>query len=101
MSVKKSSNDDLGLGTKTDRNMNKDGSFNVVRLGEPRFRSYEIFHQLITMSWPKFILLILTAYTLVNFLFAGIYCWIGTEHLDKIDQSLSPVQKYFEAFFFS
>src|ERR1051325_10765035 len=103
MSVKKSGSDDLGLGTKTgtDRSMNKDGSFNVERLGEPRFRPYEVFHELITMSWTKFILLVLVGYTLVNIVFAGIYCAIGVEHLAGVDKNLSSFEKYAEAFFFS
>ncbi|MCX6311988.1 MAG: ion channel [Bacteroidetes bacterium] len=96
------SSDDLGLGTKgSDRNMNKDGSFNMERLGDPKFRSYEIFHELITMSWTKFIFLILIGYLIVNFLFAGIFFFIGVEHLSGIDQNISETRKFFEAFFFS
>jgi inward rectifier potassium channel len=103
MAVKKNNTDDLGLGTKTGvgRSMNKDGTFNIERLGEPRFRPYEVFHQLITMSWPKFILLVLIGYTIINLVFATIYCALGVEHISGIDLNLSPVEKYFEAFFFS
>jgi inward rectifier potassium channel len=101
--VKKSnSNDDLGFGTKgTDRSMNKDGTFNTERLGEPRFRPYEIFHQLITMSWTKFILLISVSYFLVNLLFAAIYFLIGTNRLAGVDGHMDLLHKFSEAFFFS
>ncbi|MDQ3109235.1 MAG: ion channel [Bacteroidota bacterium] len=100
---KGNTNDDLGFGTKqgSDRNMNKDGSFNIERLGEPKFRPYEIFHELITMSWTKFILLILTGYLFINIIFAAIYYFIGTEHLAGIDQSIDGLHKFSESFFFS
>ncbi len=99
---KNNSSDDLGLGTKgSDRNMNKDGSFNLERLGEPKFRPYEIFHELITMSWMKFIFLLLLGYFIANSIFAGIFYFIGVEHLSGIDPSISEIRKFFEAFFFS
>jgi inward rectifier potassium channel len=100
---KGSNNDDLGFGTKasSDRNMNKDGSFNVERLGEPRFRPYEIFHQLITMSWTKFILLILVFYFAVNLAFALIYYYVGTDHLAGVGLKISELRKFGESFFFS
>ena len=94
--------DDLGFGTKgSDWNMNKDGSFNTVRVGEPRFRPYEIFHQLITMSWTKFILLIVVGYSAVNLIFAAIYYFIGTNHLAGVDGHMDNLHKFFESFFFS
>ncbi len=104
MRIKKSgSNDDLGFGTKAtnDRSMNKDGSFNIERVGEPRFRPYEIFHGLITMSWTKFILMILTGYLLANILFAGIYFFIGMQHLAGIPEGMDSLHQFTEAFFFS
>ncbi len=45
-------NDDLGLGLRVgpSRSVNKDGTFNVRRVGLPFFRSYELHHSLITMG---------------------------------------------------
>jgi inward rectifier potassium channel len=100
---KGSTNDDLGFGTKegSDRNMNKDGSFNIERLGEPGFRPYEIFHNLITMRSRKFILLIFGGYFVINLIFAVSYYLIGTHHLSGIDTHMSEGRKFGEAFFFS
>lgn len=99
---KGTSTDDLGFGLKSsDRNMNKDGSFNVERIGEPKFRPYEIFHDLITMSWKKFILLIFAGYFLVNIIFAVSYYAVGTHHLSGVDSKMSELRKFGEAFFFS
>ena len=46
------SSDDLGLGLKAGprRSVNKDGTFNVRRVGLPVLRSYEFYHHLITMD---------------------------------------------------
>lgn len=94
---------DLGFGTAAggNRNMNKDGSFNVERTGEPFFRPYEIYHSLITMSWTKFILLVMTGYLLANLVFAFIYYFIGAEHLSMEAGKMSEAQKFWEVFFFS
>lgn len=95
--------DDLGLGNKggKGRGVNKDGSFNVERIGVPKFRPYEIYHSLISMSWGKFSLLVLVAYGVVNLLFAMIYYFIGTEHLSGITPDMSEKHRFMEAFFFS
>ncbi|MCU0433002.1 MAG: ion channel [Bacteroidia bacterium] len=93
---------DLGLGTKTGagRSINKDGSFNVKRIGLPRFRPYEYYDRLILMPWGKFLLMIISFYVLLNFIFAGIYVLIGVEHLMGITAQ-NPADRFLEAFFFS
>jgi inward rectifier potassium channel len=95
--------DDLGLGAKvtSDRNMNKDGTFNVRRIGESKFRFYEIYHQLITMPWLKFFAIIVSTYFTSNLIFATIYFAIGAEHLTGIDPNADNLHKFLEAFFFS
>jgi inward rectifier potassium channel len=95
---------DLGFGTTNsggNRNMNKDGSFNVERTGTSRFRTYEIYHQLIAMSWGKFIFLLLMSYFVTNLFFAFIYYAIGVEHLSGISGDMDQLHKFAEAFFFS
>jgi inward rectifier potassium channel len=94
---------DLGFGTTNTnaRNMNKDGTFNVVRTGEPRFRNYEFYHRLITMSWTKFIFLIFVSYTLVNLVFAVIYYLMGPDKLSMDSSHMHEGEKFLEVFFFS
>jgi inward rectifier potassium channel len=104
MSKKQVPNDnDIGFGRSntSNRAMNKDGTFNVERAGEPRFRHYEIYHRLITMSWTKFIFLIFASYALVNFLFAGIYYLMGAEKLSMDTSHMHEGEKFMEVFFFS
>jgi inward rectifier potassium channel len=95
-------NDDLGLGTKDgpSRAVNKDGSFNLRRTGAPRFRPYELYHQLITMSVPRFTLVLLVGNLLANLLFAGLYLKVGMEHFDRTGGP-ALLDRFLDAFFFS
>jgi len=94
--------DDLGLGTRdaAPRGVNKDGSFNIRRTGAPRFRPYELYHQLITMSLPRFALILLGGNLLANLLFAGIYLAVGMEHFDRAGGP-ALLDRFLDAFFFS
>lgn len=91
----------FGKGPTSSRNMNKDGSFNVMRTGEARFRHYEIYHRLITMSWVKFMSLIFIGYLLVNLLFAVMYYFMGTHRLSMDATQMDEGDKFMQAFFFS
>jgi inward rectifier potassium channel len=65
--------DDFGFtntfSEKSKRIINKDGSFNVIRIGEKK----SLFHILVTMSWPRFALVIISFYIVFNILFACLY----------------------------
>ena len=51
------------------RIINKDGSFNVIRIGEKK----SLFHMLVTMHWPGFALVVISFYVVFNILFACLY----------------------------
>ncbi len=51
------------------RILSQEGNFNVIRLGEKKL----LFHELINMSWMRFIFFIVGAYTMVNLFFASLY----------------------------
>jgi inward rectifier potassium channel len=95
---------DLGFGTKVysqnRRFINPDGSFNVKREGLPYFSTLNFYHTLISMSWLRFIILILITYLLANIVFAIVYLLVGIENLTNIDGT-TPFHKFMEAFFFS
>ncbi|HWW37709.1 ion channel [Pedobacter sp.] len=96
--------DDLGFGTRpvsaNQRLMNINGTSNVKRIGLPFFRTSDTYNWLISMTWKKFLLVILTAYIVVNMVFAFLYVTIGIEHL-KGAEGISPRDHFFDAFFFS
>jgi len=95
-------NDDLGLGLNQAglRGVNKDGSFNIRRTGQPGFRSYEVYHQLITMPLSRFMLVLLSGYMLANALFGGLYLAVGMEHFGR-DGGSGLRAEALDAFFFS
>ena len=68
---------DLGIGNKVldsdQRIVTKDGKFNIERRGISFFKSFSIYHYLISISWLKFCSLILLVYLLVNIFFALLY----------------------------
>jgi inward rectifier potassium channel len=98
-------NRDLGLGTRVvqesrQRFLNQDGSFNVERHGLSFFRSLNLYHWLLTITWPKFFLLIALAYLFTNLMFASGYLLCGPGALQGTDDPALR-SRFLEAFFFS
>lgn len=93
---------DPGIGVKfgqpTLRAINHDGTFNVRR--RSRSPAHDLYQKLITMSWRRFLLLLLSALTLLNVAFASGYLLLGLEHLNGTagQQHIPP---FLQAFFFS
>ncbi|MDB4901543.1 MAG: Inward rectifier potassium channel Kirbac3 [Mucilaginibacter sp.] len=96
--------DDLGFGLqpviKSQPLINKDGSPNVKRIGLPFFNTANNYHMLITMSWTKFWLLVLSGYSIVNMIFAVVYISLGTDSLNGTLGNTS-FDHFMNAFFFS
>jgi len=93
---------DLGLGLKAPRGraVNKDGTFNVRRTGLPTTRFHELYHHLITMSWPRFLGLLFLGFLVANAGFAVLYLGIGMEHFARPGgEALGD--RIMDAFFFS
>lgn len=100
--------------TKTDKNtgfgtnasyyggrfITKDGEPNVEKSGVGVIRGTSVFHMMLTISRLKFLFIVLSYYVLVNLLFSGLYCYVGTENLNGIDSD-EPMSQFIEAFFFS
>lgn len=96
--------DDLGFGrqavTKRQRTINKDGSINVKRKGLPFFRTTDVYNNLISMSWPRFWVVIVSGYLTTNLIFAIIYNLTGIENLRGADGG-NLFEHFYNAFFFS
>ena len=61
------------------RIVNKDGTFNVIRIGEKK----SLFHNLVVMNWIKFAGVVLSFYLLLNVLFALVYVGIDVNGIGK------------------
>ncbi len=78
---------DLGFGavvatSSRRRLLNRDGSFNVQRHGLGWRSTLSLYHSLLEMSWPRFILVALIAYLAANSLFALAYLLAGPDALE-------------------
>jgi inward rectifier potassium channel len=98
-------NRDLGFGSVVaqqsgKRLLNRDGSFNVRREGLNPITSLSLYHSLLTMTWPRFMGLIVLLYLLLNGTFAAAYLACGPGALAGAT-AVTPAARFLEAFFFS
>jgi inward rectifier potassium channel len=98
-------NQDFGFGGRVAeqsgrRLLNRDGSFNVERVGLSFWRALNPYHALLTISWTKFYLFVGALYFLTNFAFAGAFLLCGKGALEG-SSAVLRVERFEEAFFFS
>ena len=95
---------ETGLGVNTNSNggrfFNKDGTPNIQMRGIPFMERLNLYHTLLSLPKWKFLLIIIFLFISINLLFAGIYLWIGMEHLNGM-VATTKAEKFGEAFFFS
>jgi len=94
---------DLGFGavvasSSADRLLNRDGSFNSRREGLGFFRSLHLYDLFLTMSWPRFLLLVAATYLVANTAFAVAYLALGAGALEGAYEQAGSFPR---AFFFS
>src|ERR1700761_6811923 len=96
--------DDLGFGPqpvmKNQPLINKDGTPNVRRIGLPFFNTANNYHTLITMSWTKFWLMVISGYVVINVAFAFIYMSFGPDSLNGTSGD-TTFNHFMDSFFFS
>lgn len=94
-----------GFGANTNsyggRFVNKNGKANVEKRGMNFLHRISWYHTMIDMPAWKFLLILLTFYVCINFVFAILYFAIGIEHLNGIDPSGSEWVKFGQTYFFS
>ncbi len=80
----------------TKRIINKDGSFNLVRVGEKR----SLFHNLVTMGWWKFFVIVFSSYIFINTIFAFIYMMVDPVGIG-MTQDYQVKNHFLVSYFFS
>lgn len=93
---------DPGIGTQfnrpTQRLINRDGSYNVIKRGGKRgFR--DIFKYMLEISWLQFFGILFASYIAMNLVFTTVYFIIGFENIIGINPE-GP-HPFFQTFFFS
>ena len=94
---------ELGFGATDARQrrlINRDGSYNYIRLGLPFYQTFNVFHFLITATWLRLMLVIAFWYTVVNGIFVAIYYMVGIHELTGMMYN-SDMSKFWEVYFFS
>ena len=96
---------DLGFGSVVSRQargrfLNRDGTFNVRREGLGFFKSLSLYHQMLTATWPQFLLMLGAIYLLANFVFATGYFLCGPQAFEGMHTGF-PGGRYVECYFFS
>lgn len=95
---------DLGFGSvlsrETPRLLNRDGTFNVRREGLSPWARLNFYHYSLTMSWPRFLLIVGAGYFVTNALFALAYVACGPHALAGIGEK-AMFGRFLDAFFFS
>jgi inward rectifier potassium channel len=94
---------DLGFGAVISREseqrlLNRDGSFNVQRDGIGFWQTLNLYHVLLTMTWPRFFGLVVAYYCTANALFALAYLACGPATLVG---DIGLTHPFARAFFFS
>lgn len=94
---------DLGFGSVVSaqskrRLLNRDGSFNVRRVGRNLTQYLSTYHFLLDISWPRFFILASVVYVVVNAVFAGLYMALGPGSFPGL--AAEGVQSGFLSFFF-
>jgi len=82
------------------RYFSNNGNPNIQVKGMRFFERLNIYHALLSMPRWKFLLVIVTFFISINLVFAGIYLFIGIEHLNGMIAA-NNAEKFGEAFFFS
>ena len=97
------SKQDLGLGQKHTKNeqrsINKDGSFNVRKIGAVA-GVRDLYQYLVSISWGRFLFLVILTYFTLNIVFALIYYFIGIDYLNGLESG-SVSEEILGCFYFS
>jgi hypothetical protein len=96
---------DLGFGSVVVREtrrrlLNRDGSFNVRRVGAHWWESLSVYHTLLTISWPRFFAVVVAWFLFTNAVFAAIYALAGDGALSGV-KATTLSGRFAESFFFS
>jgi inward rectifier potassium channel len=98
-------NADLGFGSVVAREsrkrlLNRNGTFNVRRVGLGYWEALSAYHYFLTISWPLFLAYVTASYVLLNAVFAAAFVACGSGALTGFaNEAMS--ERFSRAFFFS
>lgn len=97
-------NPNIGFGVQASqiggRFVNKDGSFNLQKVGYPLTKTMSLYSLLLELSWLQFFTYIILFYFIINCLYTGLYIISGLDQLQGFTHS-GYWEQVLETFFFS
>ena len=95
---------ELGFGkqaySRTTRLIQKGGTFNVKKGGQSFWESLDTYHELISISWWRFFLIITALFFLINLVFAVFYFMAGPDTIGG-SNAQDELARFVESFYFS
>ena len=86
---------------KSFRSLNRDGTFNVVPLTRRQRGTFgDLYHSMLVLSWPRFLLGVALVYLSLNLLFGLGYFLCGAPALEGVNRE-SMLSHFMDSFFFS
>lgn len=83
------------------RSLNRDGTFNVVPLTRKERGSFvDLYHSMLILSWPRFLLGVALVYLTLNLMFGFGYFLCGAPALEGVNRE-STLSHFLDSFFFS
>lgn len=97
-------NNDTGFGANTSssggRFVNRDGSFNLRKVGLPFWDRTSVFHILLNLSSWKFFSVIILFFIGINLVYTSVYYWLGAQQFTGM-LSHTRWEEFKELYFFS
>jgi inward rectifier potassium channel len=97
-------NPNTGFGTQPGRIggrfVNKDGTFNLIKTGMPLWRRISLYSFLLSLSWRRFMGMVVLFYLLANICFGLLYLALGTHQFVGINPG-TTWQHFRQLFYFS
>lgn len=97
-------NNDTGFGNNPNsyggRFVNRDGSFNLKKVGRSYWERFTVFQVLLSLPVWKFVAVLVIFFIAANLFFTTLYFWAGSEQLQGIIGQ-TDWQKFKELYFFS
>ncbi|HSY50902.1 MAG TPA: ion channel [Thermoanaerobaculia bacterium] len=96
---------DLGFGSVVAREsrkrlLNRDGTFNVRRVGLGYWEALSTYHYFLNISWPLFLAYVTGSYVVLNALFGAAFVACGKDALTGFANE-GAMERFSQAFFFS
>src|SRR5262245_33494554 len=97
-------NNDTGFGSNASsyggRFINRDGSFNLQKVGMPLINRFSVYHTMLNLPTWKFTSILLIFFFAINLAYALVYLAIGTDQFTGMIAG-TTWQKFKEIYFFS